>query len=250
MSNEVMMTDGANEMSVAKTKSPMDLIAIAVEKGVSDVGVMEKLVKLAERMQENLARQNFNQAIAEFKKRCPIIKKDKASSTTTRSGAQFKINYASPEQIAATIDPILVDCGLSYRWSSDENETHIKSICIVSHKDGHSERSEYAIIKPAIQDMQRNHFAHPAALGRAKRHSLIMALGLITAEEPDKFENIETETINIEQVREIKDLIVSADANLKVFLEFIGEESVEKIRASSYGIAKNSLLQKIKNKSE
>lgn len=223
----------------------LSIIKSAITQG-ADVGVIEKLVELSQKVDRDNARKAFFQAMQEFKRRCPIIQKDKQAESVTRSGAKFRIQYASPEQIASTVNPILNECDLSYSWSSEEKDGKIKVKCIVTHVLGHSETSEYAIILPSVQDMQKDANKHPAALGRAKRHSLILALGLMTTDNTDKYAERELEVITKKQVIEIKNLIVKADANLKSFLDFIGETEVEKIRASSYGIAKNSLLQRMK----
>jgi len=156
--------------------TPQNLIAIAIEKGAG-VEQLEKLMELQLKWQANEARKDFMRAMSDFQSSVPVIEKKKLVAF-----GNTKYKYAELGEIFQTIQGTLSHCGLSYRWELEEDGGKIKCTCIISHVNGHSERTTMTANKDASggkNDIQ----AHGSATTYLQRYSLIAALGLTTAQE-------------------------------------------------------------------
>src|SRR5262245_11681902 len=120
---------------------PHALIAKAIDKGV-DVGTLERLIELAEQVRRITAREAYFRAMAEFKKRCPALKKTRTAKIDTARGS-YSYAYAPLDQIEETVKPLLSDVGLTYRWQhpAPSRPGHVSATCIISHELGHEEPS-------------------------------------------------------------------------------------------------------------
>lgn len=161
--------------------SPMDLLAQAVEKG-ADLDKLEKLMDLQDRWESKQARKAFLSAMSQFQSLVPEIKKLKTVDFVGKQGGRVHYNYASLDIIAKQIRGPLQECGLSYRYQTENLDTGVKVTCVVSHKDGHSEENSIASSldtsgnKNAIQQVG-------STMTYLQRYSLIGALGISTAED-------------------------------------------------------------------
>lgn len=153
--------------------NPGNLLQTAVQNGL-EVEKLSQLMELQRDWQREQAKSDFLAAMTRFQLDVPVIeRKDKAHNS----------KYAKLERIADTIRQALSDNGLSYRWEVEQNGS-IAVTCIVSHINGHSERTTMSAdrddsgSKNAIQ-----------AIGSSdtylKRYTLISALGITTADEDD-----------------------------------------------------------------
>src|SRR5690606_20296061 len=114
----------------------------AIEKGL-DVTTLEKLLAMKERVDKERAREAFVEAMAEFQGACPIIEKTKV--VLNKDGKSVRYKFAPLDAIVEQIKEPLKDNGLAYRWEVENKEGLIKAICIVTHKMGHSEKSDFEI---------------------------------------------------------------------------------------------------------
>jgi len=115
--------------------TPMALMEAAIEKGV-EPDQLSKLMDLQERYEANQARRAFANALADFQARCPTILKSKRAD---------RYSYAPLDEVLRTIRPHLDAAGLSVRFSTIlTKETVLTAICTITHRDGHSETSEFA----------------------------------------------------------------------------------------------------------
>lgn len=159
--------------------TPMDMIERAVTGGAS-VEALEKLLALQERFEANQGRKAFDHAIAEAKAKLPSIVKNQ----TANRGNAGSYKYEDLAQIAAQIDPVLSQFGLSYRFRTETEGGKIKVSCIVSHRDGYSEMTSLESMadtsgaKNAIQAMG-------SAVTYLQRYTLKAALGLAAARDDD-----------------------------------------------------------------
>lgn len=160
-----------------RPSTPTDLLAQAVEKGL-DVAALEKLMALQERWEANQARKAYFEAFTNFQSNAPDIRKNKTADFG-QGKASYK--YAQLSEIARQIAPELKRNDLNYRWEIQDSMQEIKVTCLVSHKDGHTERTtmtgtpDTTGSKNAIQ-------ARGSAIEYLKRYTLIGALGLTTAD--------------------------------------------------------------------
>lgn len=166
---------------LANETTPENLLAIAVKKGAS-VEQLEKLMDLQERWQKQVSQKAFLEAMSKFQADCPELKKTKRVKYTTKSGQTIDYGYAPLSSIAKQIKLPLKECGLSYRWESEEKESKIHITCVASHLEGHSEKATMSAGKDTsggkneIQQISSSHTY-------MQRYTLIEVFGITTADE-------------------------------------------------------------------
>lgn len=117
--------------------TPMDMLQMAVSQN-ADLDKLEKLMALQERWEANEARKAFTKALSEFKSQGVVIGKDKHVSFNTSKG-KTEYNHATLGNVCDIIGKSLSEFGLSYRWSTEQEEGKIKVTCVLMHVLGHSE---------------------------------------------------------------------------------------------------------------
>jgi len=155
--------------------TPADLLQMAVSKDL-DVEKLEKLMQLQQRYDAEKARKAFLTALTNFQYECPTIKKVRKVSFGTT-----KYSFAALNDITAQIKDLMKTNGLSYRWELKDNGDKIECYCIISHIDGHSEKTMASAEKDASGGkntiQQRG-----STITYLQRYSLISALGISTAD--------------------------------------------------------------------
>jgi hypothetical protein len=162
-------------MNEIQTTKPSDLLSQAIDKGMSVEG-LEKLMDLQERWEANKARKLFFEAFTNFQAECPDLRKTKEVAFN-----QTKYNYAPLADITRQIGKVLKANELSYRWEIQDNMNEIKVTCLVSHIDGHTERTTMQA-NPDTSGAKNAIQARGSAIEYLKRYTLIGALGLSTAD--------------------------------------------------------------------
>lgn len=168
---------------------PQDLLKTAIEKG-SDIATIERFVALAERVHAIQAKDAYLRAMAKFKAKCPPLVKYKVARMP-----KFSYKFAPLGYIADQIDPVLGECGLSYRWTTPKIQADKVTIaCIVAHELGHEESSgdlEMPIpVATQRTDGTGEGGANPMqrvgiAMSYAERYSLMAVLGLAAEDDID-----------------------------------------------------------------
>lgn len=161
--------------TLEQIQTPASLLSQAIEKGL-DVESLGKLMDLQERWQAGQARKLFFEAFTEFQSSCPDLRKTKEVNF-----GQTKYNFAPLADICRQIGKTLKSSGLSYRWEIQDNPTEMKVTCLVSHLDGHTEKT--TMTSPPDSSGSKNAIqARGSAIEYLKRYTLIGALGLSTAD--------------------------------------------------------------------
>lgn len=166
------------ELTIQET--PHNLIAMAIEKGL-DVASLEKLMELKERHEANEARKLFFQAFTNFQAHCPDLRKTKAVNFETKTGGTTSYNYSPLSDITRQIAKVLKDNELSYRWEIKDDSNQIAVTCLISHIDGHTEKTTMTA-SPDTTGAKNAIQARGSAIEYLKRYTLIGALGLSTAD--------------------------------------------------------------------
>lgn len=156
-------------------QTPHDLIAAAIEKGL-DVSSLEKLMELKERHEANEARKRFFEAFTNFQANCPDLRKTKAVSF-----GQTNYHYAPLADITRQLAKVLKQNELSYRWEIKDDQNQMAVTCLISHIDGHTERTTMTA-NPDTSGAKNAIQARGSAIEYLKRYTLIGALGLSTAD--------------------------------------------------------------------
>lgn len=160
--------------------TPLVLLEQAIAKGV-DMDQLQKLMDLQERWEKKEAKKAFIDAQSLFQEKVPVIPKKSVARINSQKGS-YSYRFANLGTIAGTIKEALKHCGLSYRWEFHEANGKLKVICIVSHRDGHSETTEMEAGVDATggkNEIQQKGSTHTYL----QRYTLIGALGLSTADE-------------------------------------------------------------------
>lgn len=170
-----------NNQIELKPESPMNLIALAIEKGTS-IEQLEKLMALKERWDAAQANKTFIAAVSNFQKEVPAIEKKKLVSYQNKSGGGTSYKYAELGEIDEAIKAPMAANGLSKRWEISEDGDKIICTCIISHIDGHKEHTTMSSLKDTTGNKNEIQ-SRASAVSYLQRYTLIGALGLTTASE-------------------------------------------------------------------
>lgn len=136
---------------------------------------VEQLFKLYTQMDAERARRSYHAAFASMQPALPAVE---------RKGKSHNGKYARFEDIVGTIMPTLAEHGFGLSFRTAEAASKVIVTCHLSHKDGHSESTEYAFPydgsgnKNAIQ-------AIASAISYGKRYTMNALLGIATRDEDD-----------------------------------------------------------------
>lgn len=169
-----------NTLATTNQPTPVTLIDKALEKGV-DTTQLKELMDLQERWEKKEAKKSFLEALSTFQTMVPTLKKNKTAKIVSQKGT-YSYKYADLGSITNSIKAALKECGLSYRWEFENDNGKMKVTCIISHRDGHTEKSTMEAgmdNSGAKNDIQQK----GSTQTYLQRYTLIGALGLSTAEE-------------------------------------------------------------------
>jgi ERF superfamily len=212
------------------SRNIMDMVREAVAGGAS-MEVIEKLIGLHERFEAAQARRAFDASIAMAKAGIGVVKK-------TRKGPNGM--YEDMGAIADEIGSALAKHGLSYRYRTEQSDK-IKVVCVIAHKDGHSE--ETALSASADRSGSKNDIqAIGSTVTYLQRYTLKAALGLAVAADDDaQSASQEQAKISEAQLGELLALADDVQANKAAFCNWAGIESFADILASQFNKAKQAL---------
>jgi hypothetical protein len=219
------------------------LVRLAIEQKVS-VDVLERLVALQERVSDRNARQAMSEAVAGFQAECPSIKKGRTARIATKAGGSYSYTFASLDEIARAIRPLLHRHGLSYTWDSTTDGKSLACTCILRHVEGAEDRATFACPTDTRAEMSGAQ-ATAAALTYASRQSLVQVLGLtVTDDDVDGADPKSAEKITEGQIADLYALADEVKADLPKFLKYMGVGALSDIPASDYSRAVTALERK------
>lgn len=176
-----MNTNVENNQIQTIEQNPQNLIALAIQNG-SNIEQLEKLMALKERWDAAIAKKSFLAAMASFQNHVPTIQKKKLVNYPNKAGGYTNYKFAELGEIDETIKETLSKNGLSKRWEIAEQGDNIICTCIISHLDGHSEKTTMSSIKDNSGGKNEIQ-SRASAVSYLQRYTLIGALGLTTASE-------------------------------------------------------------------
>lgn len=163
------------EVTKQEQLNPAQLLTLAVNQNL-DIEKLERLMDLQKRWESDQNRKNFFEALAKFQSEVPELRKNKSVSFK-----EVKYNYAPLADITRQIKDTCRDCGLSYRWEIADTKEELKVTCLVTHTDGHTERTTMTA-SPDDSGSKNKIQARGSAIEYLKRYTLIGALGLSTSD--------------------------------------------------------------------
>lgn len=215
--------------------TPTDLIAMAVQSG-ADIDKLERLMDLQDRWEAGQAKKAFFRALSDFQAICPVIHKRKQVSFNTTN-----YSYAPLADIVEQIREPLNSVGLSYRFEQELGD-QIKVTCIISHIDGHSERTSLASAadgsggKNSIQGIG-------STVTYLQRYTLLGGLGITTAD-TDMDGRISQDVVTEGQAASLKARLQHTGSDVAKFCKALGIANVDAMPAAKYAQADRMLTQK------
>lgn len=208
------MTEPAKELkqyqdapSLVPAVTPTTMLDRAIQAGVTPE-VLEKLIALKERWDANEARKAFDNAMSAAKAKIPVIRKNrKVGFENKRSDGRTDYAHEDMAEIARTVDPILAEEGLSYRYRTVAAPGQPVGVtCIITHRLGHNE--ETTLVAPHDATGNKNPIqAIGSTVTYLQRYTLKAALGLAAAADDDGQAAGQGETITDAQVKALQKLI-------------------------------------------
>lgn len=166
--------------ALAAQMNPGQLLELAINKDV-DIEKLGKLMELQKQWQADQARKAFFAAFTDFQSQCPDIRKTKAVNFEGKNSGSVSYSFAPLADIARQISKPMKDHSLSFRWEIQDDQTNLKVTCIISHVDGHSEKTTMSAT--ADTSGSKNPIqARGSAIEYLKRYTLTGALGITTAD--------------------------------------------------------------------
>lgn len=213
----------------------MAFIARAATDSSIDISKLERLLEMQQRLTEKRAEAAFNNAMAEFKAVPVDIAKNKHVRFQTSKGVT-EYDHATLDEVCRSINPSLSTNGLSYRWLTEQLDGgRIKVTCIVSHRDGHTERTSLSS-SPDDTGGKNNIQSIGSAVSYLQRYTLLAALGVATGEADDDGTSAgpHPETINERQVADLVAVLSEVGASKESLLKYLKADSLESIPAANY----------------
>lgn len=226
-----------------------DLIRTAIERG-ADVETMERLLAMRRELKAEAARKAYFDALAAFQSACPVIQRRKGIPDSV---GEIKYRYAPLEHIVEQVGPLLRDHRLSYRFETEVGEGGALVSCIVTHRDGHSERSSVTV--PGVSVPKANAAQNSGAgITYGKRQSFCNALGIMTADDDTDgrgpgVDDRPGDTITREQEADLECLITEVGADRSKVLAWLKVSHLANLPAAHYDNAVRGLEAKRKQQS-
>lgn len=208
--------------------APMDIVRAALATG--NIEMYREAVALAKDMDAFAARKAFDNAMADAKAAIPTIRKNREVDSGERNGKQGpKYRFEDLAEIARTIDPILGEHGLSYRFKvSSEVNQPVRVTCVVSHRAGHFE--ETTLTSGRDDGPGRNAIQQiGSTITYLQRYTLKAALGLAASHDDDGSASERTRpveyvpspgSITEDQAANLREALEAKDASEKAFLQW------------------------------
>ena len=239
MKREIIMTPAA-----PARRDPMEMLATALEGG-AEPSIVEKMMDMAERWNAMQARQAFDAAMADAKARLPIIRKNRrVNFESKRTNTRTDYTHEDLAEIVKTIDPVLTEYGLSYRWRTTQEGARVTVTCIVAHRDGHSEENSLSA-SPDDSGNKNSIQQVGSTITYLQRYTLKAALGLAASEDDDAQAAGGVDRINADQYRELVNLIDKAGADEGAVRSYANVEAFEDLTVSGWSRVIALLEQKV-----
>ena len=212
-----------------------------------DVGKLEKLLDMRERIMARQAAQEYAEAMTTAQEKMSAVSQD-ASNPQTNS------KYASYQALDKAIRPIYTahGFGVSFDTADCPLEKHVRVVCDVMHRGGHIEHRHIDI--PADGkgakggDVMTLTHATMSAVSYGRSALLKMIFNIAEGKDTDDDGNAASADafLSEEQVAELRQLIMDVDADLPKLLIYLKVERLEDIFANKFDVVKRVIEQKRK----
>lgn len=226
--------------------SPAELIRAVIDKGVTleSVGVVERLVALAERQEQRQAEKDFAAAFVALQSEMPRIFKTKP---VPDKNGNLKYKFAPYEDIMDAVKPLLQKHGFTVTFSMSFTEGRVIQSCTLQHTGGHSRTNQFMARVGSGPPGSSEAQGDGAASTYAKRFALCDALALVIETDTDGANDARNEgkPITEDQALCLRDLVRQTKSNEAAFLKYAGSETYEGIGSARYDQLFQSLNKKL-----
>ena len=192
MTEQALAETPKAQIQASAAVTPMQMIQTAVQQG-ADIDKIAKLMALQERYEANEARKSWNQAMNALKANPPHVRKNNKVSYGSKGG-RTEYQHATLDHMANAVSEAMTPHGLSFRWETNQDNGTIKVTCIVSHRDGHSERT--TLSAGADQSGGKNSIqAVGSAVTYLQRYTLKAAVGIAEEGQDDDAATVNRATV-------------------------------------------------------
>jgi hypothetical protein len=209
----------------------LDVIRRAASDPACDVGKMEKLLEMAERMDAKRAEQEFNRAFAMLQSEMPVI--------VAKTEIKNRGKYEKFEDIMEVVGPLLKRNGFAISFDQAGDDKRITVTCTLRHIGGHSHKNPFSVRIGVAADS--NTQADCKVSTTARRNALLQALNIVvrqdcmTREEDDAtLEGDPSVTVTPAQADELEHRVAMANRDKVRFLKTAGAATFRTIPASKY----------------
>lgn len=222
------------------------MLAAIIEKGITadNVGALEALCGLKERMDEKQAERDFAAAFCELQKQTPTIQ---PSKVVPGSDGKERYRFAPYDEIMRDVGPLLAAHGFSVSFNSRRDEGRVTAICTLTHKAGHSRVNEFTVRIGSGPPKASEAQSDGAAKTYAKRFALCDALNIVVSGLDDDA-RAQGAPITAEQAEGLKSRVDAIPLSETKFLALVEAESYDKIPADQYDYLCEVLTEKEKKK--
>lgn len=195
----------------------------------ADVGKLERMLDMQERVMNREAETAFNAAMAEMQSELPVIRKSKKAHNTS---------YAPFEHINEAVKPIMQKHGFAMSFRTDVRESHLIVTGILSHRAGHREQTSLPL--PFDTSGSKNNVqAVGSSVSYGKRYVMSAMLNITTADEDDDGVGAGSGLATDEQLANMEALIDEVNADRGRFMKALGVETLDRLTEAKFtkGIA-------------
>lgn len=225
------------QAELATTQQPtlMHILQEAVQRG-ADVGVIERLVTLKERVDRNEAEKAFYEAKARLHAKIPQI----AESGVIAINGKVQSRYAKYEDIDLILRPLLQEEGFSIEFDAKWDGDRLAMTGTLVHRQGHRETKSLPL-PIDISGNKNKTQAMGSTVSYGRRYLRAMLLDIVTRSEDDDGNGGGNQVLTQEQRDDIELLVKDTKAELAKVLAFAGAQSIAEIRQSEYVRVRDAL---------
>lgn len=231
----------AIERQPAQVPSVAAMLQAVIERGVTqeNVGALEKLVGLYERMEEKNAEKAFATAFNALQTEMRGVK---ATRAVPNNDGSVRYKFAGYEEIMEQVRPMLEKHGFTVTFSTDFAEGRLIKTCTLQHTGGHSKSNKFAVRIGSGPPKATETQADGAASTYAKRFALCDALNILIEHDTDA--RAEGGPITVDQAAELEHRVAMSNSDKAAFLKLAGAKTYAEIPAAKYSILDELLARK------
>ena len=171
----------SKEMTISQeTSAVLAMVERVAQTPDVDVGKLEKMLDMQERILNRNAMVSFNSAMAEMQSDIPTIEKSGAIVVN----GQERSRYARFEDIMRVVKPVMQRHGFAVSFRTQTGEGFVKITGVLMHKDGHREETDMQL--PIDSSGSKNTVqAIGSSTAYGKRYVLCALLNIATGDEDD-----------------------------------------------------------------